>query len=144
MSTFCRALLSVLAVVFAVSIAVGCRSVHISADKKSAQHVAAAWLGESDGPPEVSCRGHVCEIGIRQPFVDAPEAWLLAVPITTYYRDDFAGVKRIALRITDKHRGRVATFLCSLPKAPATMTEATNARDAHKMCKSSVAPTSDS
>lgn len=103
---------------------------------------------ESHGPLKVSCRGHVCEIGIRQPFVDASEAWLLIVPITLYYRGpDFPGVDRIILRVTDEHRGQVAVFRCSLPKAlpdNKTWQKTTDFRDAHKMCKGSFAPTSNS
>ena len=139
-----RALLSLLAVVCAVSIAAGCGSSRISADKKNAQQVAAAWLGESHGPPKVSCRGHVCEIDIRQPFIDASEAWLIAVPITTYYRGrDVSGVTRITLKITDTRRAKVALFSCRLSREPAG-SHATDVRDAQKMCKGSVAPTSDS
>jgi len=138
-----RALLA-LSLIACLAIA-GCGSAHISIDKKNAQQVAAAWLGESHGPPKVSCRGHVCEIDIRQPFVDASEAWLIAVPITTYdeWSAEFPGVDRIILKITDKHRGRMAVFSCSLRREP-TRTHFTNVSDAHKMCEASVAPTSDS
>jgi len=141
-----RAFLAVLLTLCFATAVAGCGSAHISIDKKNAQQVAAAWLGESNGRPKASCRRHICEIWIRQPFVDTSEAWLLAVPITTYYRgQEYPGVDRIILRITDKHRGRVATFLCSLPRSPTgTFVKATNVSDAHKMCKGSVAPTSDS
>jgi hypothetical protein len=120
----------------------------VSIDKKNAQQISAAWLGESQGHPKASCRGHVCEIDIRQPFVDATEAWLLAVPITTYNRGrDFPGVNRIILRTTDERRGQVATFHCSLrhwPSDTKTWQKTTDVRDARKMCKGSVASTSDS
>jgi hypothetical protein len=124
--------------------AAGCGSTHISIDKKNAQQVAAEWLGE--GRPQVGCQGHVCEIGIRQPFVDASGAWLIAVPITTYYRGrDTQGVNRIILKITDTGRQKVAVFRCSLLHSPkGTFTRLTNVSDAHKMCTGSVAPTSDS
>jgi len=124
--------------------AAGCGSAHVSIDKKNAQQVAAEWLGE--GRPQVGCRGHVCQIGIRQPFVDASEAWLIAVPITTYYRGrDTQGVNRIILKITDTRRQEAAVFRCSLPRSPTgTFTRLTNVNDAHKMCKISVAATDDS
>jgi hypothetical protein len=142
------AILSVLAIAVAGSIAAGCGSKYVSVDKKNEQRVAAAWLGESNGRPTVSCRRHVCEIGIRQPFVDASEAWLLIVPITTYFRGpDFPGVDRIILRVTDERRGQVAVFRCSLPKAlpdNKTWQKTTDVRDAREMCKSSVVPTKDS
>jgi hypothetical protein len=114
----------------------------VSIDKKNAQQVAAAWLGESNGRPKASCRRHVCEIGIRHSFVDTSEAWLLIVPITMYYRGpDFPGVDRIILRITDERRGQAAVFRCALPKAlpnNKTWQKTTSARDARKMCKGSV------
>ena len=86
-------------------------------------------------------------MAIRYAFADAAEAWLIAVPITTYYRgQDYPGVDRINLRITDKRREQVATFSCSLPKAPSTnknWQRLTSVRDAHKMCKGVVAPVTD-
>ena len=141
-----RALLA-LSVIASLAIA-GCGSARVSIDKKNAQQVAAAWLGESNGRPKASCQRHNCEMWIRHSFADASEAWLLAVPVTIYYRgSDFPGVKRIILRITDARRGQVATFRCSLPKAlpdSKTWQKATDVRDARKMCKGSVAPTSNS
>lgn len=126
----------------------GCGSGHLSIDKKNAQQVAAAWLGESDSSPKVSCRGHVCEIGIRHSFVDISEAWLIIVPVTLYYKGrDTQGVNRIVLRVTDERRGQMAVFRCSLRKSPPdteNWLRTTNVRDARKMCKGSVAPTSDS
>ena len=140
-----RAFLAGLLILCFVIVTVGCGSARsISIDKKNAQQVAASWLGESNGRPQASCRRHVCEIGIRYSFVDASEAWLIAVPITTYYRGpDFPGVNRIILKITDKRRERVAAFYCSLRRESAG-THVTGVRDAHKMCKGSIAPTSDS
>jgi len=134
-----RALLSVLAVAAAASIAAGCGSGHISVDKKNAQRVAAFWLGESDGPARASCREHVCEIAVKHSFVDASEAWLLAVPVTTYRGPDFPGVNRIVLRITDKRRGQAALFSCSVRKAPPITKHSTDVSDAHRMCTGSVA-----
>jgi hypothetical protein len=143
-STRWRAPLFFLALVTAVLIAAGCGSRHVSIDQENAHQIAAAWLGESQGHPNVSCRRHVCEIGIRYSFVDASEAWLIAVPITTYYRGpDYPGVDRIVLRITDARRRQVATFHCLLPKAPSdrkNWSKVTTVRDAHKMCKGSAAP----
>jgi len=57
---------------------------------------------------------------------------------------------RVTVSLTYEHgrtafSGRAATFLCSLPRSPTgTFVKATNVSDAHKMCKGSVAPTSDS
>ena len=81
-------------------------------------------------------------------FADASEAWSLAVWVATYNRSpDFPGVHRIVLRITDKSRGQVAVFRCSLRKglpANKTWNKLIGASDAHKMCKISVAATDDS
>jgi hypothetical protein len=136
-----RVLLSVLALVFAASIVAGCGSKKtVSVNQKNEERVAAAWLGE--GVPKVSCRERTCEIGIRQPFVDASEAWLIAVPVTTYHvSPETQGVNRIILRVTDKKRGRVAVFRCSL-RRESNRVGSTNVVDAHRMCKGSVAPMS--
>ena len=137
-----RAFLSVLMVAAAVSIAAGCRSGHISVDKKNAQQIAAAWP-PGLGHPKVGCRGRVCDIWMRESFADASEAWLLTVPVTMYYQGrDTQGVNRITLKITDAQRGKVASFRCRLRKAPPASKNwqrMTNVRDAHKMCKGSVA-----
>jgi hypothetical protein len=82
---------------------------------------------------------------IRVPFADDSEAWLIAVPITTYYKGpEFPGVDRIVLRIVDKRRGRVAVFRCSLRNKPIAGSWSTNVTDARKMCHGTIASTSDS
>jgi len=123
--------------------AAGCGSGHLSIDKRNERQVAASWLGL--GVPKVDCRGDVCKIGIQQSFVDASEAWLIAVPVTLYDNDPgIEGVSRIILGITDKRRGRVAVFRCSLRHESTTTgnrTVTTDVEDARKMCKAKVSKT---
>ena len=95
------------------------------------------------GVPRADCRGYVCGIGIQQSFVDASEAWLIAVPVTVYDNNpDIEGVSRIILRITDKRRGHVAVFRCSLShESTTTGNRTTDVEDARKMCKAKVSKT---